>query len=195
MTMAITSLTAPEALKVKTSTSMQNQLLRKHSATPPMYDRQERTSFASFTEDRDAIAQSFIDSRISSYARASEEAIEDALSPVNTTAEHGIHYSPTTMPLTTPSSALHGFICPCEGFRGWKQISVGGRAASRSFGDLRALNKGFTWDVQESKGRKVKTLKNDAGHSLLERLPMELLSTSLHLLPRILRKFDIKLGN
>ncbi len=176
MAMAVTS-TSPVAPRVKPTTSILNSL-RKHTATPPTSDRQERTSFASFKEDRSEIAQSFIDSKTSSYARAQEEAIDDSASIYSNNFEqrsrHELELN-APMAMTNPSSVLNGFICPCEGFRGWKQISVGGRAASRSFGDLRILSKGFTWESSPSKGTTGKKPKNDAGQAMLEKLPMELL--------------------
>jgi hypothetical protein len=164
--MAITPTLSPGAPKAKTSSSLIYPLLRKHTATPPVSDRQERTSFASFKEDRSAIAQSFIDSKVSSYARASEEAIDDSASEENNLETEG-HQSHSF-------SMLNAFICPCEGFRGWKQITVGGRAASRSFGDLRILSKGFAWELPANKQTTGKP-RNEAGQSFLERLPVELL--------------------
>lgn len=177
MTMAI--IMSPEAQKPKHAILMLNPLLRKHTATPPLSDRHERTSFASFKEERSAIAQSFIDSKTSSYARAAEEAIDDAASEDSTPVEQG-HHLPAwaydcPQAMTNPSSTLHPFVCPCEGFRGWKQISVGGRAASRSSGDLRALSKGFSWESPSESRSKAEKPRADAGQSFLERLPTELL--------------------
>jgi hypothetical protein len=177
MSMAITSVTSPQAIEPRPWISMANPLLRKHTVTPPVSDRQERTSFASFTEDRSAVAQSFIDSKTSSYARPSEDAIDDFVSAENSPLEQGnCHGYPYNVSITNPSSMLHGFVCPCEGFRGWKQISVGGRAASRSFSDLRIFTKGFTWDTPAKASTKSKKPRYEAGQSLLERLPVELLS-------------------
>jgi hypothetical protein len=177
MTMAITPTLSPGAPKAKTSNSLIYPLLRKHTATPPVSDRQERTSFASFKEDRSAIAQSFIDSKVSSYARASEEAIDDSASEENNieTEGHQSHSFNAPVALTNPYSMLNAFICPCEGFRGWKQITVGGRAASRSFGDLRILSKGFAWELPANKQTTGKKPRNVAGQSFLESLPVELL--------------------
>jgi hypothetical protein len=177
MTMAITPTQSPGASKAKTSNSLIYPLLRKHTVTPPVSDRQERTSFASFKEDRNAIAQSFIDSKVSSYARASEEAIDDSASEENNLEIEGHQSHPFDAPmaLTDPCSLLNAFVCPCEGFRGWKQITVGGRAASRSFGDLRIPSKGFTWELSGNKPTTGKKPRNEAGQSFLERLPVELL--------------------
>ena len=177
MTMTVTPTQSPGAPKAKTSSSLIYPLLRKHTVTPPVSDRQERTSFASFKEDRSAIAQSFLDSKVSSYARASEEAIDDSASEDSNLETEGHQSYPFNAPmaLTNPYSMLNAFICPCEGFRGWKQITVGGRAASRSFGDLRILSKGFAWELPGNKQVTEKQPRNEAGQSFLESLPVELL--------------------
>jgi hypothetical protein len=177
MTMAITPTKPSEAMRTKVSHSLMNPLLRKHTATPPVSDRQERTSFASFKEDRNAVAQSFIDTKISSYARAPEEAIDDSASEESNfdTDGHQPYIFNAPMALTSPCSMLNTFICPCEGVRGWKQIAVGGRAASRSFSDLRILSKGFSWELPASKQTPETKPRNEAGQSFLESLPVELL--------------------
>jgi len=81
-------------------------------------------------------------------------------------------------------------VCPCEGFRGWKGISVRGKVASRSSSDLRGLGMGAgagTWmwesDVKMGEMEVVKVAKGSylAGQSPLERLPMELLGKFLPL--------------
>lgn len=174
--LAVSSAPAPDVLKAKASTSSMNPLLRKHTATPPASDRQERTSFASFKEDRGAIAQSFIDSKISSYTRVPEDAIDDSASEENNVEPdiHHLHPFNAPMAITNPTSMLNSFICPCDGFRGWKQIAVGGRLASRSFSDLRISGMGAAQD-SPAKKEPQKKLRNDAGQSDLERLPMELL--------------------
>jgi hypothetical protein len=41
--------------------------------------------------------------------------------------------------ITNPHSMLYGFVCPCYSFKGWKGISIKGRIASKSFGDLKGL--------------------------------------------------------
>lgn len=132
----------------------------------------DRTSFSSIKENDDGVAQSFTTSKISSYLRAEdEEAISDGLVP------------PPSM--TNPQSALHGVVCPCNGFRGWKAISIKGKVASKSFSDLRALVNRFDWDVKRDVGVPVAARREDgrcgAGGSPLETLPMELLGTSISL--------------
>lgn len=177
--MAVSSAPSPDTMKANASTFVKNQVLRKHTVTPPDSDRQDRTSFASFKEDRSAIAQSFIYSKISSHSRASEEAIDDSTFEENglEPEKHHIHPFDAPMAITNPHSMMNGFICPCEGFRGWKKITVGGRAASRSFSDLRVPSKVFALELSAGKEPRGKKLTHDAGQSYLERLPMELLGT------------------
>jgi Leucine Rich repeat len=179
MTMAVSPTPSPDARKAKASTFPINPLLRKHTSPPPVSDRQDRESFASFKEDRSAIAQSFIVSKISSYSRAFEEVIDDSASEENNFEPEGHHAHPFDSPMavTNPYSMMNGFICPCEGFRGWKKITVGGKPASRSFSDLRIASKVFAWDLPGSKEKKGEKPRNAAGQSYLERLPMELLRT------------------
>lgn len=81
------------------------------------------------------------------------------------------------------------FCCPCGGFLGWKQIRLGGKSLSRSYGDLRSLGsmqaKGWAWQTTES-GRELMPPKAPAaleqaqaqpppGTSPLEKLPPEVL--------------------
>jgi hypothetical protein len=158
---------------------MINPLQRKQVMNPALAEREGRESFASFKEDRSAIAQSFIDSKTSSYARNAEddeEAIEDTGSPAEC---HDHSTYPFNISVTNPQSQLHnGFICPCDGFRGWKAIPVGGRAASRSFSDLRLFSRRFSWEAPaKSESTLQKKAEIEAGQSRLEKLPIELLST------------------
>lgn len=80
------------------------------------------------------------------------------------------------------------FCCPCGGFLGWKQIRLGGKSLSRSYGDLRNIGnkqaKGWAWEETES-GRELKPPKAEPvvveqprtppGTSALEKLPPEVL--------------------
>jgi len=173
--------------------SEENKSSRKHTITPPTSDRVDRTSFSSIKENNTGVAQSFTDSKTSSYLRhefelaGTEEAIDDAISsgtitPIETRKGGEIR-------MLNPQSALHGFICPCDGFRGWKTISLGGKTASKSFGDLRGLAKRWDWDttgerVSQKIGLDVgdsSDIKVDgrypAGRSPFEKLPVELLGT------------------
>ena len=199
--MAITTMvTAPPVLLRAASTKkipLREETLRKQ--TEPTYtpDREERTSFASFKEDdRSDIAQSFLDNPVSSYAIQSEQAIEDdsedysnAPSPVSATSSNPIDdlaakqkksdmaAAVLAAPLTNPGSNLHAFVCPADGFRGWKEIPVRGKMASRSFSDLRVFNsKGFTWEPKPEKPPLVRTPSTFApGEAPFERLPTEIL--------------------
>jgi hypothetical protein len=163
----------------------------KHSITPPKSDRADRTSFSSVKENTAGIVQSFTDNKISSYLRyevdGNETAIDEgdsggSLTPPGTDA---VDYQ-RMGPLTNPHSALHGFVCPCEGFRGWKQIVVRGKIASKSYGDLKSLGMGWGWDSREESkvdsqsqlSTDKATVKDDAsipGKSPIETLPTELL--------------------
>lgn len=79
------------------------------------------------------------------------------------------------------------FCCPCGGFLGWKQIRLGGKSLSRSYGDLRNLGnmqaKGWAWETTQS-GRElvppkapvvVEQAQPPPGTSALEKLPPEVL--------------------
>ncbi|RMJ21791.1 leucine Rich Repeat protein [Aspergillus sp. HF37] len=76
------------------------------------------------------------------------------------------------------------FCCPCGGFLGWKQIRLGGKRVSRSYGDLRALgsmqSKGWAWEAPtvtypERKTLPPKQQKPHPGTSAIEKLPPEVL--------------------
>lgn len=157
--------------------------------TPPTLtsDRVDRTSFSSVKETDTGIAQSFTESKTSSYLRnefsftneveGSEEAVFEDGSSGGVTPENERErvlgkFIPGT--LTNPESRLRGFVCPCDGFRGWKGISVRGRVASKSSGDLRALGN-WDWEIDSAKVKKVVEKEELAGKSPLESLPMELL--------------------
>jgi hypothetical protein len=180
MAFTLTSIVS-EGMEISKNPKLVPDSLRKHSITPPTSDRQARTSFASFREDRKAVAQSFIDSKFSSFTNASEETIDDSASQQGQDIERGFCSADSfNMSITNPHSMLHNLICPCNGFRGWKQISVSGKTASKSFGDLRILSRGFTWDTATKTRYQTKKSRYPAGDSPFERLPMELLGKSPH---------------
>jgi hypothetical protein len=84
--------------------------------------------------------------------------------------------------MLNPYSALHGFVSPAEGFMGWKSISIRGKTASKSFGDLRGLAMKFKWDsdkkvekTEEKLDRKEVGGEYRSGQSPFEKLPTELL--------------------
>lgn len=140
-------------------------------------DRVDRTSFSSIKESDSGIAQSFTSSKTSSYLRNeyfnNEEAIEDTSSSGSQTpeAEEGM--------LANPQTLFQPLICPCDGFKGWKGISLGGRIASKSFGDLKALSR-WEWTPTRTDDNAVDMSDLDSGYSTgrspLEKLPVELLS-------------------
>ncbi|KAH6673156.1 hypothetical protein B0J14DRAFT_617827 [Halenospora varia] len=141
----------------------------KHSVVSTM-DRVDRTSFSSIKESNSGVAQSFTTTKTSSYLNQrfdgshDEEAIEDA--------------HPTV---------LHGLVCPCDSFKGWKGIDLGPkmRTKSKSFGDLKALGHRFAWDSHTDVGMKdvpkVESKKvrgqYPPGEAPIEKLPMELLGS------------------
>lgn len=78
------------------------------------------------------------------------------------------------------------FCCPCGSFRGWKQIRLGGRSLSRSYGDLRLLgnisSRGWAWESTPLAAgpKKVKLQQTEQtvpepGLARMEQLPPEVL--------------------
>ncbi|KAG9243790.1 hypothetical protein BJ878DRAFT_442670 [Calycina marina] len=166
---------------------------KKPSTTPSTSDRLDRTSFSSIKESSEGGAQSFTDSKVSSYLRhqfrldGSEEAIaDDGSSSSGARTPPKIEETPS---MIHSHSDMNDFICPCSGFRGWKSISIRGKVASRSSGDLRKLAMGYDWYSKDTaKLEKTKLVvptsppeaKQDrgcyaAGQSPFEELPTELL--------------------
>jgi hypothetical protein len=165
-----------------------------HSKVPPTTDRVDRTSFSSIKESHSGgVAQTFTDSKTSSYLRNSfsstdrDEADEDAILD---DASSGSKTPPELQEvakgmITNPHSMLHGFVCPCDSFKGWKGISIKGRIASKSYGDLKGLGMRYDWetrgrnrmDIDDGVTKQVVRIKGryPPGKSPLERLPMELL--------------------
>lgn len=138
--------------------------------TPP--DKSSRSSFSSVREVDLDMAQTFTSTKISSYSRQPEEAIEDIPSPqeMATTQPHFIP------PVTQPNSKLHGCWFPAvaaEGFQGWKQIGVRGRQASKSYGDLQALK--IVWSTPVIPTKKKDPERPAPGQSSIEKLPTEIL--------------------
>ncbi len=126
-----------------------------------------RSSFSSVRENDSDFAQAFTSSKTSSYSVAHhEEAIDDASSVEMTEVE----YLP---PITNPHSKLHGNFFPANSFKGWKQINVRGKLASRSFGDLQSLH--LVWSSPSTPVKKEKS-KPKPGSAPIERLPVEILS-------------------
>ncbi|CZT06484.1 related to Leucine Rich Repeat domain protein [Rhynchosporium agropyri] len=151
----------------------------------PISDSVDRASFSSTKESHmGGIAQTFTETKTSSYLRneyiQDEDAILDDSSSGSATPPELVRPDSGRGMLTNPHSNLHGFVCPCDGFKGWKDISVRGRIASRSSGDLKGLAR-WDWDLKADENVKMTgtTLKdngkNPAGKSPFESLPVELL--------------------
>lgn len=173
--------------------------LRKHRIVPATPDRADRTSFSSTKESDTGGPQSFTNSKTSSYLRwevgasDTEEAIDDTASFVSTESPSPVELLPEEAKMLNPQSTLHGLVCPCDSFRGWKNISIGGKVASKSFGDLRRLALRWDWEQSEEQAKKLNIplhvtpdlKKKDGtylpGQSPFEKLPMELLGKSSHL--------------
>ena len=133
-------------------------------ATP---DRGSRSSFSSIRETDSDLAQTFTSSKVSSSALEPPEDAVDISSPRAAMVE--TQFSP---PLTHPESKLHGYWSPADSFRGWKQINVRGKLASKSFGDLQMLN--LAWTTTDRPVRKKGVCA--PGEAPFEKLPIELLS-------------------
>lgn len=131
-----------------------------------------RSSFSSVRENDDGLAQTFTRSKISSYIEGAEEVFDE--SP---TAE--IPQPTFQAPVTQPHSKLHGFWYPADGFKGWKEISIKGKTASRSCEDLHKLH--MTWDTPAPLVRKTSDVY-PTSTAPLERLPSEVLGSIIDLL-------------
>ena len=199
-TMAISNSTAnvtgrkvvPFPLKALADTKP-NTALKTSDKIPPTTDRIDRTSFSSIKESHSGgVAQTFTDSKTSSYLRhqftneQNEYPDEDAILDDASSSSSGTK-TPEAKPgmLTNPHSMLHGFVCPCDSFKGWKGISIKGRVASKSYGDLKGLGMRYDWEtrggdqmgVDGAVTKQVVRIKGryPPGKSPLEMLPMELL--------------------
>ncbi|KAB5585407.1 hypothetical protein GE09DRAFT_944405 [Coniochaeta sp. 2T2.1] len=144
---------------------------------PDTPDRVSRSSFSSIRENDSDLAQSFTTSKVTSLTN--DEAVEDH-SPQGTPSQEKASMVETQFyrPLTRPDSKLLGYIAPADSFTGWKQINVKGKLASKSFGDLQALN--FSWTSTPKRPRKKGTYP--PGEAPFEKLPIELLSAIINLL-------------
>ncbi|XXG97539.1 cis-prenyltransferase [Hypoxylon texense] len=141
------------------------------NTTPP--EKSSRPSFSSVREvDLSDMAQTFTSTKVSSYSRLAEEAIDDQPSPQEMATQ--TQFVP---PVTQPNSKLHGCWFPAvaaDGFQGWKQIGVRGRQASKSYGDLQALK--MVWSTPVTPVKKKDPERPAPGHSSIEKLPTEILS-------------------
>ncbi|KAE9365860.1 hypothetical protein N431DRAFT_351603 [Stipitochalara longipes BDJ] len=180
----------PFPLKASTETSP-NAVTNTNNKIPPTTDRIDRTSFSSIKESHSGgVAQTFTDSKTSSYLRnqfpSGQEQFLDEDAILDDASSSSGTKTPEARPgmLTNPHSMLHGFVCPCDSFRGWKGISLKGRIASKSSSDLKGLGMRYDWETRggekmdvDIKDKRIVKVKGvyPAGQSPLERLPMELL--------------------
>lgn len=135
-------------------------------AISPPSETASRSSFSSVRENDDGFAQTFTRSKISSYTEAPEDVFDE--SPV---AE--LPQSTFQPPLTQPNSKLHGFWYPAEGFRGWREIPLKGKPASRSCENLHKLH--MTWETPAPVVVDKPLEAYPTTASPLERLPSEVL--------------------
>lgn len=160
------------------------------STTP---EKAGRSSFSSIREDSCGPTQAFTATPISSLIQqfdntsviSTDESPDHTRSPSPQTPDMTteVQFVP---PITKPNSKLQGTWFPADNFRGWKQINVKGKTASRSFGDLQALHMAWSTPPPPRKGRD----RTPPGQAPIERLPLELLgafffflSSSLQSLP------------
>ncbi|KAH8906533.1 hypothetical protein BR93DRAFT_615720 [Coniochaeta sp. PMI_546] len=145
---------------------------------PDTPDRASRSSFSSIRENDSDLAQTFTSSKVSSLT-GGEEVVED-LPSQDHPSQKKVNMVETQFcrPVTRPDSKLLGYIAPADSFTGWKQINVRGKLASKSFGDLQALN--FSWTPMPKMPRKKGTFP--PGEAPFEKLPIELLISIINLL-------------
>lgn len=133
-----------------------------------------RSSFSSTREDDTDLAQAFTSSKVSSYIQQQQEQAVDEPRPspsLGTMLQQADFFPP----VTRPDSRLHGNWFPADNFKGWKQINVKGRLASRSFSDLSSLSLAWTTHAAPAV-KKRRPSGNLPGAAPIERLPLELLS-------------------
>ncbi|KAM0250653.1 hypothetical protein ACHAP5_002186 [Fusarium lateritium] len=145
--------------------------------TSPNSDKTARSSFSSVRENDDGLAQTFTRSKISSYTQGTEEVFDESPSP---SAE--IQQPSFQAPLTQPHSRLHGFWFPADNFRGWKQIPIKGKSASRSCEDLHKLSMTWSSPAPIEVIEKASPNSYETGTRPLERLPSEVLGAIIDLL-------------
>lgn len=134
--------------------------------SPSASEATSRSSFSSVRENDDGLAQTFTRSKISSYIETPEDVFDE--SP--TTEAPQSTFQP---PLTQPNSKLHGFFYPAEGFKGWKEIPIKGKTASRSCEDLHKMH--MTWD----RPAPVAAKKAPSGRYPTSTAPLELLPSEV----------------
>lgn len=163
-------------------------------AAPAAKNANNRSSFSSIREADTSLTQAFTTSKVSAYAHPQEQAVDDILEsqPFLGTMVQQADFFP---PVTRPDSRLHGHWYPSNHFKGWKQINVKGRHASRSYSDLTSLC--LAWDAAAPVLRR-RPSGNYPGDAPIERLPLEIQSNIIgHLVidipPNSLTKRNIDL--
>lgn len=144
-------------------------------ATPA--ERTARSSFSSVRENDDGPAQTFTRSKISSYTSGLDEVFDE--SPGAEIAQ------PTyNAPLTQPNSKLHGFWAPAASFRGWREIPLKGKRASRSYENVRSLCMSWSPPLTPSPtpNNERTEITFATGKAPLETLPSEILGDIIDLL-------------
>ncbi|KAL1887996.1 hypothetical protein Cpir12675_006347 [Ceratocystis pirilliformis] len=97
--------------------------------------------------------------------------------------DKGLHRSASGIAVNTNTNKIDAagtMWQPTDTFRGWKQINLRGKYASRSFSDLQLLN--MMWNLPSIPAVEDASAKPGAGHSRLEILPIELLGAIIDLL-------------
>ncbi|KKP07594.1 hypothetical protein THAR02_00269 [Trichoderma harzianum] len=161
----------PSVLEHTASNSLKGSSMAR--AISPPSETASRSSFSSVRENDDGIAQTFTRSKISSYTEVPEDVFDE--SPVAELPQSAFH-----QPLTQPNSKLHGFWYPAEGFRGWREIPLKGRTASRSCEDLHKLH--MTWETPAPVIVNKPHEAYPTTASPLEQLPSEVLGAIIDLL-------------
>ncbi|KAK1674343.1 leucine rich repeat domain-containing protein [Colletotrichum godetiae] len=146
-------------------------------ATP---EKNGRSSFSSIRENDSDLAQTFTSSKVSSYAQKATNAVfDDSSASPSPIASPSLEMTEVQFmpPVTHPSSRLHGGWYPASSFKGWKQINVKGKTASKSFSDLQALHMSWSTPPPSPKGNKPVNCR-----APMERLPLEILGSIIELL-------------
>ncbi len=152
--------------------------------SPHSPEDSSRSSFSSVRENDSDLVQVFTSTKVSSYSRPPEDALEDQASP---SAEMSTTVTQFMPPVTQPQSRLHGCWFPAvaaDGFKGWKQIDVKGRIASKSYGDLQALKMVWSPPATPPSQQRKESGRDVPGSAPIERLPLELLGECAHHVPQ-----------
>jgi hypothetical protein len=135
-------------------------------------EKTARSSFSSVRENDDGLAQTFTRSKISSYTNEAEDVFDESPSSENDQP----FFQP---PLTNPHSQLNGFWAPAPTFRGWREIPLKGKKASRSAENLRSLVMSWSPPLTPNNEPEVKKRTSstayEVGRAPIETLPSEVL--------------------